>query len=105
LGMGPKVGLRVAGQPWAFGRNPVGIGKYAAFLQNAGGRAVGCPERCSGLVYGVPLGHGARVKCDRIRVFGLGWWVYCDLKVDRKELHESAKKVATLGSMPMKGRA
>ena len=24
--MGPKVGLRASGQPWAMGRNPVGIG-------------------------------------------------------------------------------
>ena len=26
LGLGPKVGLCAAGQPWAEGRNPVGIG-------------------------------------------------------------------------------
>jgi len=26
LGVEPKVGLRSAGQPWALGRNPVGIG-------------------------------------------------------------------------------
>ena len=38
-------------------------------------------------------------------LFGLGWWVHCFLKVDLKALHESATKVATLGSMPMKGRA
>ena len=36
------------------------FGGYAAFLQNAGGGAVGDPERCSGLVYGVPLGHVGR---------------------------------------------
>ena len=32
---------------------------YAAFLQNAGCGVVRDPERCSGLVCGVPLGHGA----------------------------------------------
>jgi len=25
LGTGPRVGLRASGQPWALGRNPVGI--------------------------------------------------------------------------------
>jgi hypothetical protein len=34
-------------------------GGYGAFLQNAGVGVVGDPERCSGLVCGVPLGHGA----------------------------------------------
>ena len=34
---------------------------YAAFLQNAGLGVVVYPERCSGLVYGVPLGHGVEV--------------------------------------------
>jgi hypothetical protein len=29
LGVEPKVGLRSAGQPWALGRNPVGIGGVA----------------------------------------------------------------------------
>ncbi len=33
---------------------------YAAFLQNAGCGVVRDPERCSGLGYGVPLGHGGR---------------------------------------------
>ena len=33
---------------------------YAAFLQNAEVGVVVNPERCSGLVYGVPLGHGRR---------------------------------------------
>ena len=33
-------------------------GGYGALLQNAGVGVVGDPERCSGLVYGVPLGHG-----------------------------------------------
>ena len=28
LGLGPGVGLRSAGQPWAEGRNPVGIGGH-----------------------------------------------------------------------------
>jgi hypothetical protein len=33
---------------------------YAAFLQNAECGVVRDPERCSGLVCGVPLGHGGR---------------------------------------------
>jgi hypothetical protein len=37
---------------------------YAAFLQNAGCGVVRDPERCSGLVCGVPLGHGG-VCCER----------------------------------------
>ncbi len=35
------------------------LGWYAAFLQNAEVGVLGYPERCSGLVCGVPLGHGA----------------------------------------------
>ena len=35
------------------------LGWYAAFLQNAEVGVFGYPERCSGLVCGVPLGHGA----------------------------------------------
>jgi hypothetical protein len=38
----------------------VALGWYTAFLQNAGGVVVVYPERCSGLVCGVPLGHGRR---------------------------------------------
>ena len=37
----------------------VGSG-YGAFLQNAEVWVMVNPERCSGLVYGVPLGHGRR---------------------------------------------
>jgi hypothetical protein len=36
----------------------VALGWYGAFLQNAEVGVVGYPERCSGLVCGVPLGHG-----------------------------------------------
>ena len=70
---------------------------YAAFLQNAGLGVVVYPERCSGLVCGVPLGHGVALSgSDRIphlqeseaveilnvqgREFGLpfpaGWWMW-----------------------------
>ena len=40
---------------------------YAAFLQNAGFRGAVYPERCSGLVYGVPLGHGSEVNGAKMR--------------------------------------
>ena len=39
------------------------LGWYTAFLQNAGGVVVVDPERCSGLVYGVPTERG-----------WWGWW-------------------------------
>jgi hypothetical protein len=53
------------------------LGWYTAFLQNAGGVVVVNPERCSGLVYGVPLGHGAEVNGGRARRLvdpGWLWW-------------------------------
>ena len=33
-------------------------------------RAVWYPERCSGLVYGVPLGHRLEVNCAKMRQVG-----------------------------------
>ena len=35
------------------------LGWYGAFLQNAEVGVLGYPERCSGRVWGVPLGHGS----------------------------------------------
>jgi len=43
------------------------LGWYGAFLQNAEVGALGYPERCSGLICGVPLGHGAGEARG-------GWW-------------------------------
>jgi hypothetical protein len=45
---------------------------YAAFLQNAGLGVVVYPERCSGLVYGVPLGHGVEVNGGGGGYLGIG---------------------------------
>ena len=49
---------------------PLGLAGVAEFI----GAVLGDPERCSGLVYGVPLGHGAKVNgCDeRAAVFFWG---------------------------------
>ncbi len=62
-GLGPLTRLRLLTRGWAErmagGAAPsVDSGWYGAFLQNAGVGAVEYPERCSGLVCGVPLGHG-----------------------------------------------
>jgi hypothetical protein len=44
----------------------VALGGYGEFLQNAEVGAFGYPERCSGLVYGVLLGHGVGGCAERI---------------------------------------
>ena len=52
---------------WALGRNPFGIGVRAEVKW----AVLGDPERCSGLVYGVPLGHGAWVNGAMRRRLGV----------------------------------